>query len=142
MLDERPGPVLRRLLRWLTPFKACFGHRAESVSLAGYVSGLLSDSPRKSMQAMLRRVTGAPAYHAVQHFITNAPWSAPHMWRVLRAELPERRGLLLLCRDGLLLRCGRGGRAGFAPRVREAAPGFRPAAPRAPAAPAPHRDCG
>lgn len=96
MLDESPGPVLRRLMRWLTPFKACFGHRAEAVSLGAYVSGLLSDSPRKSMQAMLARVTDAPAYHAVQHFITNAPWSAAQMWRVLRAELPERRGLLLL----------------------------------------------
>lgn len=96
MLDESPGPVLRRLMRWLTPFKACFGHRAEGVSLGAYVSGLLSDSPRKSMQAMLARVTDAPAYHAVQHFITNAPWSAAQMWQVLRAEVPERRGLLLL----------------------------------------------
>ncbi len=96
MLDEDPGPVLRRLMRWLTPFKACFGHRAEAVSLGAYVSGLLSDSPRKSMQAMLTRVTSGPAYHALQHFITNAPWSAAAMWRVLRAELPERRGLLLL----------------------------------------------
>jgi len=83
-------------MRWLTPFKACFGHRAEAVSLAGYVSGLLSDSPRKSMQAMLTRVTDAPAYHALQHFITDAPWSAASMWRVLRAQLPERRGVLLL----------------------------------------------
>lgn len=96
MLEERPGPVLRRLVRWLTPFKACMGHRAEAVSLGGYVSGLLSDSPRKSMQAMLARVTDAPAYHALQHFITDAPWSASALWRVLRAQLPERRGVLLL----------------------------------------------
>jgi len=83
-------------MQWLAPFKACFGHRAEAVSFGGYVSGLLSDSPRKSMQAMLARVTAGPAYHALQHFITEAPWSAATMWRVLRAQLPERRGLLLL----------------------------------------------
>ena len=88
--------MLRRLGQWLTPFKACFGHRAEAVSLGGYVSGLLSDSPRKSMQAMLARVTAGPAYHALQHFITEAPWSAATMWGALRAQLPERRGLLLL----------------------------------------------
>jgi len=91
VLDDTPGSVLRRL----TPLKPCFGHRAEPVSLGAYVSGLLSDSPRKSTQAMLARVTAAPAYHAVQHFITNAPWSAARMWRALRSELPEHRGLLL-----------------------------------------------
>jgi len=88
--------MLRRLMKWLTPFQACFGHRAQSVSLGHYVSGLLSDSPRKSMQAMITRLTAAPDYQSLQHFITHAPWSAAAMWRTLRAELPERRGVLLL----------------------------------------------
>jgi len=96
VLDESPGPVLQRLMTWLTPFKACFGHRAQAVSLGHYVSGLFSDSPRKSMQAMLARVTAPPSYQTVQHFITDAPWSAPRMWQILRAQLPERRGVLIL----------------------------------------------
>jgi len=96
VLDEDPIPVLRRLMTWLTPFKGCFGHRAQAVSLGHYVAGLLSDSPRKSMQAMLARVTDPPDYQTLQHFITHAPWSAARMWRVLRAQLPERRGVLLL----------------------------------------------
>ena len=83
-------------MTWLTPFKACFGHRAQAVSLGHYVSGLFSDSPRKSMQAMLARVTAPPSYQTVQHFITDAPWSAPRMWQILRARLPERRGVLIL----------------------------------------------
>ena len=88
--------MLRRLMTWLTPFKACFGHRAQAVSLGHYVNGLLSDSPRKSMQAMLARITAPPAYQTVQHFITHAPWSAARMWQILRAQLPERRGVLIL----------------------------------------------
>jgi SRSO17 transposase len=48
------------------------------------------------MQAMLARVTAPPAYQTVQHFITDAPWSAPRMWQILRAELPERRGVVIL----------------------------------------------
>ena len=96
MLDESPVPVLRRLMQWLAPFKACFGHRAHAVSLGHYVSGLLSDSPRKSMQAMLARVTDPPAYQTFQHFITHAPWSSARMWQILRAQVPERRGVLIL----------------------------------------------
>ncbi|MBI4503111.1 MAG: protein kinase, partial [Gemmatimonadetes bacterium] len=37
-----------------------------------------------------------PSYQTLQHFITDAPWSAAAMWRVLRAQLPERRGVLIL----------------------------------------------
>jgi hypothetical protein len=33
VLDESPLLVLRRLMTWLTPFKACFGHRVQAVSL-------------------------------------------------------------------------------------------------------------
>lgn len=95
VLDENPVPVLRRLVTWLAPFKGCFGHRAQAVSLGHYVAGLLSDSPRKSMQAMLARVSAPPDYHTPRHFITHAPWSAARMWRVLGAQLSERRGVLL-----------------------------------------------
>ena len=82
-------------MTWLEPFKECFGHRAQVLALRRYVQGLLSDSDRKSMEAMLARVTEPGSYQAFQHFITHAPWSADRVWRRLRAVLPEREGLLI-----------------------------------------------
>jgi SRSO17 transposase len=96
MLDDQAWALLRRLTRWLDQFKDCFGHRAQRVSLRQYVDGLLGDSPRKSMSAMLARVTDPTSYQAFQHFITDAPWDAEIVWRRLRAVLPERRGILIL----------------------------------------------
>jgi SRSO17 transposase len=87
---------VQRLVRWLEQFKSCFGHRAQVLSLRTYVQGVFSDSERKSMQAMLARVTEPVAYQAFQHFITHAPWDAEHIWRRLRAVVPERRGALIL----------------------------------------------
>jgi len=83
-------------MTWLTPFRACFGHQAQHIALGQYVNGLLNDSPRKSMQAMLARVTDPVRYQSFQHFITDAPWEAEDVWRVLRAELPERDGMVVL----------------------------------------------
>ena len=63
-------------MRWLEQFKSCFGHRAQLLALRMYVQGVFSDSERKSMQAMLARVTEPVTYQAFQHFITHAPWEA------------------------------------------------------------------
>ena len=82
-------------MTWLTPFRACFGHEAQRISVGQYINGLLSDSARKSMQAMLARVTAPVRYQAFQHFITDAPWDAEAMWRILRRELPERAGIVI-----------------------------------------------
>jgi SRSO17 transposase len=87
---------VQRLIRWLEQFKSCFGDRAQFLSLRTYVQGVFSDSERKSMQAMLARVTEPVSYQAFQHFITHAPWDAERVWRRLRAVLPERRGVLIL----------------------------------------------
>jgi hypothetical protein len=57
VLDQSAWPRVRRLLRYLESFKGCFETRLQSVSLRRYLQGLLGDSPRKSMQAMLTRVT-------------------------------------------------------------------------------------
>jgi len=96
VLDRHAYALLRRLTRWLDQFKHCFGHRAQHVSLRQYVDGLLGDSARKSMSAMLARVSAPTSYQAFQHFITHAPWEAEVVWRRLRAVLPERRGILIL----------------------------------------------
>jgi SRSO17 transposase len=83
-------------MRWLEPFQRCFGHRAQRLALRTYVHGVFSDSERKSMQAMLARVTQPVSYQAFQHFITHAPWDADQIWRRLLDVLPERRGVLIL----------------------------------------------
>ena len=64
------------------------------------MQGLLSDSVRKSMDAMLARVTDPGSYQAFQHFITDAPWEADRVWRRLRALLPERTGIFIFIFDG------------------------------------------
>lgn len=96
MVDSTATARLQRLIRWLEQFKDCFGHRAQLLSLRTYVQGVFSDSERKSMQAMLARVTEPVAYQAFQHFITNAPWEAARVWRRLRAVIPERRGVFII----------------------------------------------
>jgi hypothetical protein len=47
---------MNRLARWLEPFEDCFGHVTQRGAFRRYLVGLLSDSPRKSMSAMLARV--------------------------------------------------------------------------------------
>jgi len=96
VLDRQAWSLLRRLTRWLDQFTDCFGHRAQHVSLRQYVDGLLGDSERKSMSAMLARVSEPTSYQAFQHFITHAPWDPEVVWRRLRAVVPERTGMLIL----------------------------------------------
>jgi len=93
----RNAPVwLDRLSAWLEPYETCFTHVAQRGAFRRYLLGLLSDSRRKSMSAMLERVGDPRTYQAFQHFITDAPWSAEAVWRQLRATLPDRTGVLIL----------------------------------------------
>lgn len=87
---------LDRLSTWLEPFEVCFTHVAQRGAFRRYLLGLLSDSRRKSMSAMLERVSDPGTYQAFQHFITDAPWSAERVWRTLRDRIPERSGMLIL----------------------------------------------
>lgn len=87
---------LDRLSAWLEPFEVCFSHVAQRGAFRRYLLGLLSDSRRKSMSAMLERVTNPGTYQSFQHFITHAPWSAERLWRQLRTVIPERTGVLIL----------------------------------------------
>lgn len=96
MLDHTATAWLRRLLAWLELFEDGFSHRAQRGALRRYVQGLLSDSRRKSMEAMWARLSDPGSYQALQHFITHARWDAEGLWRRLRLVIPERRGVLIL----------------------------------------------
>jgi SRSO17 transposase len=74
VLDRTATARVQRLIRWLELFQRCFGHRAQRLALRTYVHGVFSDSDRKSMQAMLARVTDSITYQGFQHFITHAVW--------------------------------------------------------------------
>jgi SRSO17 transposase len=95
VLDRSAGPRLQRLLKFLEQFKSCFSPKLQHVSLRRYLQGLLSDSPRKSMQAMLPRVTDPGHYQAFQHFITHARWDWAPVWRRLLELIPDREGVLI-----------------------------------------------
>jgi len=84
-----------RLLTWLEPFESAFGHVAQRGAFRRYLLGVLSDSPRKSMSAMLARVSEPGSYQALQHFITDAPWKPDGIWRLLRTLVPAREGMLI-----------------------------------------------
>lgn len=96
MLPRTAPAWLDRLVTWLEPFEDCFGHVAQRGAFRRYLLGLLSDSPRKSMSAMLARIHDAGSYQAFQHFITHAPWEVAPVWRRLLARVPDRRGVLIL----------------------------------------------
>lgn len=96
MIERTATARIQRLVHWLEPFQACFGHRAQRLALRTYVQGVFSDSDRKSMQAMLARVTQPVTYQAFQHFITHAVWDPDRIWRRLLEVLPERRGILII----------------------------------------------
>ena len=76
MLDRTATTWLKRLLIWLEWFEQDFSRQSQRGALRRYVSGLLSDSRRKSMEAMWARLSDPGTYQAFQHFITHAPWDA------------------------------------------------------------------
>jgi SRSO17 transposase len=96
VLDHTAPQWLARLITWLEQFESCFSHRAQRGGLRRYVRGLLSDSPRKSMEAMWTRLSDPGSYQALQHFITDAMWSADAVWRTLREVTPAREGVLII----------------------------------------------
>jgi SRSO17 transposase len=96
VLPRNAPAWLERLSTWLAPFEDCFGHVAQRGAFHRYLLGLLSDSRRKSMSAMLARISDPGTYQAFQHFITDAPWTAAPLWRRLRAVIPDRTGVLIL----------------------------------------------
>jgi SRSO17 transposase len=97
VLLPRNAPAwLDRLSAWLEPFERSFGHVAQRGAFRRYLLGLLSDSRRKSMSAMLERVHDPGTYQAFQHFISHAPWDEARVWRQLRAVVPDRAGMVIL----------------------------------------------
>ena len=96
MLDRTATTWLKRLLIWLELFEADFSRQSQRGALRRYVTGLLSDSRRKSMEAMWARLSDPGTYQAFQHFISHAPWDADAVWKRLRERVPERMGVLIL----------------------------------------------
>ena len=67
VLDRTATAWLNRLLVWLELFEPAFGRASQRGALRRYVHGVLSDSRRKSMEAMWARVSDPGTYY---YFVT------------------------------------------------------------------------
>jgi SRSO17 transposase len=94
--EDEARAVLQRFGEFADQFADGFGRRVQRDAASRYLAGLLNDSERKSMQAMHGRPSDAGTYQALQHFISNSPWSAEPMWVRLRQLIPERAGILAI----------------------------------------------
>ena len=72
------------------------GRASQRGALRRYVTGVLSDSRRKSMEAMWARLSDPGAYQASSTSSRHAPWAAESVWKRLRERVPERTGILIL----------------------------------------------
>jgi SRSO17 transposase len=94
--EDGARAVLQRFGQFADQFADCFGRRVQRDAASRYLAGLCNDSTRKSMQAMHGRLSDPGTYQALQHFITDSPWSTVALWTRLRALIPERRGILAI----------------------------------------------
>src|SRR5581483_1274008 len=97
-----PEP-LPALTAYLQPFAGLF-HRSESrASLERYVTGLLTDLPRKNCDAIAAAVAGTST-ERLQHLLTDADWDADALDRQRVAQLTAHSpagGVLVLDDTGL-----------------------------------------
>jgi SRSO17 transposase len=73
------------LMRWLEPFVAALGHKAQRRMCPAYVAGLIGPGDRKSVQPMAAR-DAAVNYDQLHHFIGSGVWDAAPLEAVLLAE--------------------------------------------------------
>ena len=96
-MEERDArALLRRFGQFADHFADCFTRRAQREAATQYLDGLFNDSERKSMQAMHGRLSDPISYDALQHFITDSPWSCERVWSRLREQVPTREGILAI----------------------------------------------
>jgi SRSO17 transposase len=88
--------LLKRLTKFLDGFAGAFVYGGQAGNALRYVRGLLSDAKRKNMEGMLQRLSDPGQYQTLQHFITHSTWRADAIWHALRAQAPDRRGMLLI----------------------------------------------
>jgi len=86
---------VQRLVRWLDRFNAASATGA-ATRLQTYVTACFSDSDRKSMQAMIARVTTRSPTKASAFHHARGVGRRFGIWRRLLERLPERRGVLII----------------------------------------------
>lgn len=98
--SSEPLPELTAFLR---PFAPLFRYRQSWHSVERYLTGLLTDLPRKNCQTLAAAVAGTST-ERLQHLLTDAPWDPPALdqarVQVLVAQSPAG-GILVLDDTGL-----------------------------------------
>src|SRR5947199_3806295 len=92
--------TLPELVTYLTPFAPLFRRSTSRESVERYLTGLLTDLPRKNCDAIAASVAGTST-ERLQHLLTDADWEAAALdrQRVQRLSAASPRGGVLVLDD-------------------------------------------
>jgi SRSO17 transposase len=88
LLSEAIGTLGERLYEFWRRFRGCFqtSTRDTSGRASTYLRGQLTMDGARNFANMARTMTGDDG-QALQHFMSNAPWSGPEVFRQIQAEI-------------------------------------------------------
>lgn len=92
---------LQRLGKFLSCFEVCFGRSIQRDAVVRYVDGLCGPSEKKNLTQMWENLNDQGDYQSLQHFVTSSPWSDERVWTVLRKQIPDRSGILIIDDTGI-----------------------------------------
>ena len=96
---QQLDPIKRELTKFVNEFAPLFRHEKRTYWCGMYLTGLILDGERKSIEPLSKRIPGGNE-QALQQFVNQSPWQHTYVmqkaWKLMMSRLKPKKGILVL----------------------------------------------